>query len=74
VKSENTHGSSTTFAESPIRLYRELVNGRIPGVSDYSVPGGINFSMNCCQAIFSISEPVFKLSRTLVAGDPASKR
>ena len=59
---------------SPLFAFtRELVNGRIPGVSDYRVPGGINFSHELLPGDFSISEPVFKTFKDFVAGDPAFK-
>jgi carboxyl-terminal processing protease len=59
---------------SPLFAFtRELVNGRMPGVSDYRVPGGINFSHELLPGDFSISEAVFKTFKDFVAGDPAFK-
>jgi carboxyl-terminal processing protease len=59
---------------SPLFAFtRELVNGRMPGVSDYRVPGGINFSHELLPGDFSISAAVFKTFKDFVAGDPAFK-
>lgn len=59
---------------SPIFAFtRELVNGRIPGLSDYRVPGSINFGHELQPSDFSISEPAFKALKDFVAGNPAFK-
>jgi carboxyl-terminal processing protease len=75
---ESVKAKTITVAQrrllSPLFAFtRELVNGRIPGVSDYRVSGGINFSHELLPGDFSISEPVFKTFKDFVAGDPAFK-
>lgn len=49
---------------------RELVNGRISGMAEYKVPGGINFDRELQPNEYSISAPVFEAFKHFVASDP----
>ncbi len=75
---ENVKAKAITGAQrrllSPLFAFtRELVNGRIPNISDYRVSGGINFDREFQPGEFSISEPIFKAFKEFVTGDPAFK-
>jgi carboxyl-terminal processing protease len=59
---------------SPLFAFtRELVNDRVPGLSAYKVPGGINFGHELQPSDFPISDSVFKAFRDFVGADPAFK-
>lgn len=49
---------------------RELVNGRIPEIAQYKVPGSIDFDHELKPEEFSIGSPVFEAFKQFVAGDP----
>jgi carboxyl-terminal processing protease len=48
---------------------RELVNGRVAGLADYTVPGGIGFGHELQPNDFPISDAVFKAFKDFVAND-----
>jgi carboxyl-terminal processing protease len=73
VKAKTITGAQRRLLSPLFAFTRELVNGRVPGVNDYRVPGGINFSHELLPGDFSISEAVFKTFKDFVAGDPAFK-
>ena len=73
VKAKTITGAQRRLLSPLFAFTRELVNGRVPGVNDYRVPGGINFSHELLPGNFSISEAVFKTFKDFVAGDPAFK-
>jgi carboxyl-terminal processing protease len=52
---------------------RELVNGRIPELAQYKVPGSIDFDHELKPEEFSIGGPVFEAFKQFVAGDPTFK-
>lgn len=52
---------------------RELVNGRVSGIAEYKVPGGINFERELQPDEFPISGPAFEAFKQFVAGDPTFK-
>ena len=59
---------------SPLYAFtRELVNGRIPGINEYRVPGGIDFSHQLEPGDFAIGEPVLNAFKQFVANDPTFK-
>jgi len=59
---------------SPIFSFtRELVNERVPRVSAFGVPGGINFSHELQASDFVVSDSVFNAFKEFVAGDPNFK-
>jgi carboxyl-terminal processing protease len=59
---------------SPLFAFtRELVNDRVPGLTAYKVPGGINFRHELQPNDFPISDSVFKAFKDYVAGDPTFK-
>jgi len=60
--------------QNPIFSFtRDLVNGRVPGMADYRVPGSIDFDHELQADDFSITEPAFKAFKEFVAGDPTFK-
>ena len=59
---------------SPLYAFtRELVNGRIPGINEYRVPGGIDFNHQLQPEDFAIGEPVLNAFKQFVANDPTFK-
>ena len=55
---------------SPVFSFtRELVNERVPRVSAFGVPGGINFSHELQASDFVVSDSVFNAFKEFVAGD-----
>lgn len=59
---------------SPLFAFtRELVNDRIPGVSGYRVPGGIDFNHQLTREDFAMGEPVFNAFKDFIAGDARFK-
>lgn len=52
---------------------RELVNGRVPSLSDYSVRAGINFDHELQPVDFPMSDAVVKAFKEFVASDPSFK-
>lgn len=59
---------------SPLFAFtRELVNDRVPGVSGYRVPGGIDFNHQLQSSDFAMGEPVYNAFKDFVANDPAFK-
>ena len=59
---------------SPLFAFtRELVNDRIPGLTAYSVRGGIAFDHELEPNDFPISDAALKAFRDFVAGDPVFK-
>jgi carboxyl-terminal processing protease len=59
---------------SPLFAFtRELVNDRIPGLTGYSVRGGIAFDHELEPGDFPVSEAALKAFRDFVANDPAFK-
>lgn len=73
VKAKAITGAQRRLLSPLFAFTRELVNGRIPNISDYRVSGGINFDREFQPGEFSISEPIFKAFKEFVAGDPAFK-
>ncbi len=73
VKAKAITGAQRRLLSPLFAFTRELVNGRIPNISDYKVSGGINFDREFQPGEFSISEPIFKAFKEFVAGDPAFK-
>jgi carboxyl-terminal processing protease len=73
VKAKAISGAQRRLLSPLFAFTRELVNGRIPNISDYRVSGGINFDREFQPGEFSISEPIFKAFKEFVAGDPAFK-
>jgi carboxyl-terminal processing protease len=49
---------------------RELVNDRVPGLTSYTVRGGIGFTHELEPGDFPVSDAVLKAFRDFVAGDP----
>jgi carboxyl-terminal processing protease len=59
---------------SPLFAFaRELVNGRVAALSNYRVPGEINFGHEFQPGDFSISEAAFTSFKDFVAADPTFK-
>jgi carboxyl-terminal processing protease len=59
---------------SPLFAFtRELVNGRVAALSDYQVPGQINFTHEFQASDFAISESIFPGFRDFVAAHPTFK-
>jgi len=52
---------------------RELVNGRIPGIVDYKVPGSIDFEHELQSDEFPATGPVFEAFQQFVGGNPQFK-
>ncbi|HKO61681.1 MAG TPA: S41 family peptidase [Pyrinomonadaceae bacterium] len=50
---------------------RDLVNGRIPGMGHYRVPGGINFNHELQSQEFTVDRRTLKAFEDYLAGDPA---
>jgi carboxyl-terminal processing protease len=49
---------------------RDLVNGRIPGMGHYRVPGGINFNHELQSQEFTVDPRTLKAFEDYLAGDP----
>lgn len=49
---------------------RELVNGRVTGITNYKVPGSIDFDHELRPDEFPVSGPVFEAFKQFVGGDP----
>jgi carboxyl-terminal processing protease len=73
VKAKPVTGAQRRLLSPLFAFTRELVNGRVPNISDYRVSGGINFDHEFQRGEFSISEPIFKAFKEFVAGDPTFK-
>jgi carboxyl-terminal processing protease len=73
VKAKSITAAQRRLLSPLFAFARELVNGRMPGASDYRVPGGINFNHELLPGNFLISDLVFKTFKDFVAGDPAFK-
>jgi len=73
VKARAVTGAQRRLLSPLFAFTRELVNGRVANITDYRVPGGINFGREFQRGEFSISEPIFKAFREFVASDPAFK-
>jgi carboxyl-terminal processing protease len=73
VKAKAITGAQRRLLSPLFAFTRELVNGRVPNISDYRVSGGINFDREFQPGEFAISEPIFKAFKEFVAGDPAFK-
>ncbi|HEY8186267.1 MAG TPA: S41 family peptidase [Pyrinomonadaceae bacterium] len=59
---------------SPLFAFtRELVNDRVPGLSAYKVPGGINFRHELQPNDFQISDSVFRAFKEYLAGNAVFK-
>lgn len=73
VKPRIITGAQRRLLSPLFSFTREAVNGRIPGLSSYRVPGSIDFNHELQAADFPVSELVFKAFKEFVAGDPAFK-
>ncbi|HEV7683593.1 MAG TPA: S41 family peptidase [Pyrinomonadaceae bacterium] len=59
---------------SPLFAFtRELVNGRVSGLSTYNVPGAIDFEHQLQPYDFQVSDRAFKAFRDFVAASPTFK-
>lgn len=73
VSARTITAAQLRFLNPVFAFTRELVNGRVPGIVEYKVPGGIEFAHELQADDFSITEPVFKAFEEFVTGDPTFK-
>jgi carboxyl-terminal processing protease len=73
VNARTITAAQRRFLNPVFAFTRELVNGRVPGIVEYKVPGSIQFDHELQAGDFSITEPVFKAFKEFVAGDPTFK-
>ena len=73
VKPRTITGSQRRLLSPLFAFTRELVNGRVPGLNSYNVPGSIDFNRELQPGEFSVSELAFKSFKGFVAGDAAFK-
>jgi len=73
VNARTITAAQRRFVNPVFAFTRELVNGRVPGIVEYKVPGSIEFAHELQADDFSITEPVFKAFKEFVAGDPTFK-
>jgi carboxyl-terminal processing protease len=73
VKPKTVTGAQRRLLSPLFAFTREMVNGRVAGLSAYKVPGSINFNHEFQPTDFSLSESVFRAFKEFVAADPAFK-
>lgn len=73
VKARTITGSQRRLLSPLFAFTRELVNGRVSGLTAYKVPGSIDFNRELLPGDFSVSEPAFKALREFVANDQTFK-
>ena len=70
VKSRTITAAQRRLLNPVFAFTRDLVNGRVPGMSQYKVSGSIDFEHELQADDFSITEPAFNAFKEFVAGDP----
>jgi len=73
VKSRTITAAQRRLLNPVFAFARDLVNGRVPGLAEYKVPGSIDFDHELQAGDFSINELAFKAFKEFVAGDPTFK-
>ena len=73
VKPRTFTATQRRLLSSLFAFTRELVNGRVSGLTGYQVPGSIDYDHELQPADFPISEAVFKAFKEFAAGDPTFK-
>ncbi len=73
VKAKTITASQRRLISPLFAFTRELVNGRISGLTAYRVPGSIDFSRELQPGDFTVSEPAFKALKEFVANDQTFK-
>jgi carboxyl-terminal processing protease len=73
VKARTITSSQRRLLSPLFAFARELVNNRIPGITGYNVPGGIDFDHQLQPGDFSMAEPVVNSFKEFVAGDATFK-
>jgi carboxyl-terminal processing protease len=69
VKARSITTAQRRLLNSIFAFARELVNGRVTGITDYKVPGSIDFDHELRSGEFSVSGPVFEAFKQFVGGD-----
>ncbi|HVQ38588.1 MAG TPA: S41 family peptidase [Pyrinomonadaceae bacterium] len=70
VKAKTINTAQRRLLNPVFAFARELVNGRVPGITDYKVPGSIDFEHELRLDEFSIGNPVFEAFKQFVASNP----
>lgn len=73
VKARTITGSQLRLISPLFAFTRELVNGRVSGLTAYKVPGSIDFNRELLPGDFTVSEPAFKAFKAFVANDQTFK-